>query len=236
MEGAKPSIAEVLAEFLVEQEKRLAPSTFRKYEEVIALLRHSLDSYAHQGLSEGERAFWEERYHKDEEAGSFSNTFGPEKILDNVGEFLGYFMVRKVWASKDLLRAAGTVTKKLAAWLRDHGYATRDDADDAIERGSEAARDLPRAEELAEILRDMIDRSPPARVLEEWEDDYATIRRVGPGEIWFGPPGGKKEVGPVRVPARASELAQVGWDVSVLLLGRTREGWRILELGNVYPN
>lgn len=234
MEIAKPSIAEALAEFLALQEKRLAPSTFRRYEDVTGLLTHSLDSYAHQGLSGPERAFWEERHEKDEDAGSFSNTFGPEKILENVSEFLGYFMIRKVWASKDLARAAGTVTKKLAAWLREQGYATREDADDAIERGAGAAHDLPRAEELGEILRGLIDRAPPARVLEEWEDGYPTISRVGPGELWFGRPGGG-EVGPVRVPARASDLAQAGWDVSALLLGRTREGWRILEFGNVYP-
>jgi hypothetical protein len=36
---------------------------------------------------------------------------------------LGYFMVRKVIAGPSLLRTAGTVTKKLAAWLAAQGYA-----------------------------------------------------------------------------------------------------------------
>ena len=40
--------------------------------------------------------------------------FGPEKIPGNVAEFLDYFMVRKVMCGKDLMRAAGTVMKKLA--------------------------------------------------------------------------------------------------------------------------
>lgn len=34
-------------------------------------------------------------------------------------------MVRKVIPGKDLMRAAGTVTKKLAAWLAEKSYASR---------------------------------------------------------------------------------------------------------------
>lgn len=34
---------------------------------------------------------------------------------------------------------------------------------------------------------------------------------------------------------KASDLAEVGWDVTAHLLGRTRSGWKILEMGNVYP-
>jgi hypothetical protein len=43
--------------------------------------------------------------------------FGPEHILDKVGEFLNYFMVGKVTAGADTLWASGTVMKKLAKWL-----------------------------------------------------------------------------------------------------------------------
>ena len=39
--------------------------------------------------------------------------FGPEKIAENLGEFLDYFMVRKVIAGQELLKASGTVTGKL---------------------------------------------------------------------------------------------------------------------------
>lgn len=37
------------------------------------------------------------------------------------------------------------------------------------------------------------------------------------------------------VPPRAFQLAEVGWAVSAVLLGRTRRGWWILGFGNVYP-
>jgi len=59
-------------------------------------------------------------------------------------------MVRKVIAGRELLRAAGTVTKKLAAWLQENGHISPDEAADASERGATAARDLPRAEELVD--------------------------------------------------------------------------------------
>lgn len=235
MKVAEPTINEALDAFLAEQEERLAASTYRRYAEVIELLRHSLDGYAHQALSKRERAFWEERYDRDEDAGSFCNTFGPEKIPENLGEFLGYFMVRKVSAGKDFLRSTGTVIRKLAGWLEEQGWIDAEEAADARERGAEAGRDLPRAEELAEILWETSERQPPEAILEEWEDDLATIGRVERGSIWFRDFRSGEEVGPVEVPVRASELARAGWTISALLLGRTRRGWRILEMGNVYP-
>jgi len=232
---AEPTINEALDSFLAEQEERLAASTYRRYAEVVELLRHSLDGYAHQALSERERAFWEDRFDRDEESGSFCNTFGPEKIPENLGEFLGYFMIRKVMAGKDLRRSAGTVTKKLASWLEEQGWVDPEEAADARERGADAARDLPRAEELTQILWDCSQAQPPGAILEEWDDDLAEIQRVERGSIWFRDFRSGEEIGPVEVPERASELARPGWTISALLLGRTRRGWRILELANVYP-
>ena len=42
---------------------------------------------------------------------------------------------------KDLMQAAGTVTKKLAKWLAEKGYV--EDTEDAQEQAGEAAKDLP---------------------------------------------------------------------------------------------
>ena len=125
-------------------------------------------------------------------------------------------MIRKVMAGKDLLRAAGTVTKKLASWLAAHGYVTAEDAEDARERGAEAARDLPRADELTELLHWAREDAPPERVLEEWEDVYPVISRVEPGKLWFQGLGDDREIGPVAVPAKASDLAREEWAVSAL--------------------
>lgn len=70
--------------------------------------------------------------------------FGPDKITENLGEFLDYFMVRKVIAGEELLKAAGTVTGKLMRWLGERGYIDAASAAAAGEQAREAARDLAR--------------------------------------------------------------------------------------------
>jgi hypothetical protein len=118
---SEPSIHQVLAEFLADQRSRLAPRTYRNYEYVVELLSDCLNGYAYQSLDEVDRTRWEAAYDAgDEEA--FCRLFGPYQIVGNLSEFLGYFMVRKVIAGQELLRAAGTVTKKLASWLHDQGF------------------------------------------------------------------------------------------------------------------
>ncbi len=42
-------------------------------------------------------------------------------------------------------------------------------------------------------------------------EDHQPITRVEDGRLWFG------DVGPVAVPREASDLAEVGWDVYVVL-------------------
>ncbi len=41
-------------------------------------------------------------------------------------------------------------------------------------------------------------------------------------------------IGPVRVSKKATDLAEVGWSVNIVL-ARLRGEWRIVELGFVYP-
>ncbi len=229
--GPEATIDDVLTEFLAAQEQRLAARTFANYRTVIDLLRHCLNGYGHQYLDEDERARFEAAFDAgDEEA--FVHLFGPEKIAEVVGEFLDYFMVRKVMAGEELLRAAGTVTKKLAKWMAANGYLDAEAAGEAVERGAGAARDLPRAERLSRLLDEHAQRvakdyqrDPDDDVV----DDYYTIERVEPGALWLT--GG---IGPVNVDTTASSLARPGWSV-YLVLSRSPRGWEVLEAGNVYP-
>jgi hypothetical protein len=229
----KPTtIDEALDAFLAEQRKRLSAKTLRNYEDVVSLLRSSLNGYAYQSLDGLEEKRWRKAFDAgDEEA--FTRLFGPEKIVENLGEFLGYFMVRKVVAGRELLRAAGTVTKNLASWLHEQGYISEDERADAVERGGDAARELPRADRLGELLHDEMVKTPPFDPDdipdEDWVEDFLAIERVEPGALWFE--GG---IGPVRVSKKASDLAEVGWSVNIVL-ARLRGEWRIVELGFVYP-
>jgi len=135
------TIDEVLTEFLADQRERLAARTYLRYEDVVGLLRSCLNNYGHQVLNSAEQARFEAAYECDEEA--FVRLFGPNKLVATLPEFLGYFMVRKVMAGDDLLRAAGTVTKRLAKWLEEHGYLDNAMAAEVADRGAEATRDLP---------------------------------------------------------------------------------------------
>ena len=81
--------------------------TFRIY--VVSLLRRSLNGYAYRSLD----GFEEKRYRKAFDAGdeeAFTRPFGPEKITENLGEFLGRFMCAKrvIAGEGQLLRASGT--------------------------------------------------------------------------------------------------------------------------------
>ncbi len=226
------TIDEALDTFLEDQRKRLSAKTLSNYENVVSLLRSSLNGYAYQSLDGLEEKRWRKAFDAgDEEA--FTRLFGPEKIVENLGEFLGYFMVRKVMAGQELLRASGTVTKKLAAWLHEQGYISERQRLEAVERGGDAARELPRADRLGELLHDEMAKTPPLDPEEipdeHWVEDFLAIERVEPGVLWFE--GG---IGPVRVSRRASDLAEVGWGVNIVL-AQLRGEWRIVELGFVYP-
>ncbi len=228
MTEQSPNIREALAEFLAERRARLAPRTYRNYEEVVELLLLCLDGYGYQHLDGADR----ERYEGASDDEAFSNLFGPERIPDVLGEFLGYFMVRKVMASEETLRAAGTVPKRLSRWLGERGLLDEAAVSAMAEQSAEAGRDLPRAARLTDLLYEQsLKANLDARSLgdEDYLEGYLLIDRVEPGALWF-----EGVIGPVKVPAEASELAQPGWSVNIEL-GRKGGTWRILETGYVYP-
>jgi hypothetical protein len=226
------TIDEVLEQFLAEQRQRLSARTFRNYEDVIDLLRHSLESYAYQSLDAAERKRWEAEFEASEDA-AFCRLFGPEKIPDNLSDFLDYFMVSKVIAGQELLKASGTVTSKLMRWLAEQGYIEQESADDASDHAREASRDLPMAERLGMLLYDITDQAPRIDLSElsdeDWIEDYLSICDVEPGKISF-----ERGVGPIEVSREASDLARPGWSIPVTA-ARVGGRWHLLEVGFVHP-
>ena len=221
-------------QFLAEQQGRLAPKTFAQYQRVARLLQHSLNSYAYQSLDKSDSKLFDQLYAaKGSAHREFCDVFGPEHILPNVDEFLGYFMVRKVFAGKGLLRAAGTVTKKLARWLAKKGYVKAEEAEDAAERGGEASRDLPRAEGLASLLRHFAEDQERGDEKNAFEDHF-TLTRVERGRIWLEDLLDGRELGPIAVPEEISSRCKVGWTISGVV-GCPGKQWQIVEAWNVYP-
>lgn len=224
------SIAEALAAFLAEQKDRLSERTYRRYEEVIWLLRDCMNSYGPNSLDQAETKQWEAAYDDDPDA--FVNLFGPDKIPGQLGEFLGWYIVRKAMASQELLKAAGTVTKKLSAWLEATGHISATDAAVMADRAADAAVELPAAEKLGNLLYDQVRRLPnydPDDISDEhWLEDMFMIERVEPGKLWFH---GVEE--PLHIPTAASDLAREGWDITGTI-ARLDGQWRFVEIGNVY--
>jgi hypothetical protein len=78
---AEKTIEVVFDEFLKEQQKRLKPSTMRKYEDIIDLFQSCLDGYAYQYLDKQESALFDRLYNAEgNEHREFCQVFGPEKI------------------------------------------------------------------------------------------------------------------------------------------------------------
>ena len=231
--GDKLTISEVLAEYLRAETSRLAPKTLARYTDVIGLFTHSLNGYAANSLSQFERARFDKHFNAEgEEHREFCDLFGPEHIFENVGEFLNYFMVSKVMAGADTLRASGTVMKKLAKWLAEHDYVSTDDAAFAVEQGTDAARDLPAAEKLSTLLYDLTAGRHEPR--DSDIEGRFSITKIEPGRIWLQDEDDGENYGPILLSEKATKLCRVGWTIS----GAVRKsGSRcvLVEAFQVYP-
>lgn len=227
-----PTIDTALDEFLAARREQLRPGALQDCEDVLELLRDSLNGYAYDSLAGEERRRWQEAFDAEDEA-AFCRLFGPDKLLDHLGEFFGYFMVRKVMADAAFLHSTGTVVADLSRWLGERRYVDPAAVDVAVERAEAAAGDLPRADRLGNLLYEATRLGQPVDVDalsdEDYVEDFLEITRVEPGALWFS-----GDIGPVAVPADAAQFAEVGWSVNIVL-ARTQGAWRVIEVGNVYP-
>jgi hypothetical protein len=238
---AEPTIEQVLEEFLTEQIIKLKPKTASEYRNVIQLFKDCMNGYAYQSLAKADAAFFHKHYNAEgKEHREFCQLFGPDKIIGELGGFLGYFITRKVMAGGDFKRLAGTVTKKLSKWLAEKGYITVKDATSGKEKGTAAAKDLPKAEKVGDILNRSAENvvfNPDALDDADYHDfDHYTIEKIEPGKLWLEvyDETGKNTVGPIAVPKEATALLQEGWDISCAI-ARIRGKWKIVEFANVYP-
>ncbi len=234
---AEPSVRDVL-----ERWRDLAPRprgdrTFTDRDAVADLIASHLDSYAYEHLSKTDRAWWEEAWNADEEAGAFSRLFGPEWIVEMMDGFLGWFLIRKVSASRDDLVAYPVLCRDLVEWLVAEKLVAPKRAADARARATRAAEELPLAGELGDLLYRSSEELELTEFsdIRDWVDQRAEIVRTEPGALWFRSEDGE-EIGAVRVPERAAEIARIGWSLSAASFGRSAEGWHVLEMGNVYPD
>lgn len=224
MPTTEKTIAQIFAQFLADQEARLSTKTVSKYRNIIDLYQTYLESYwpDHDG----------DYNQVTKKGGTYCDTFGPEDILGGYSEFLSYFMPRKVMCGKDMMKAAGTVTKKLAKWLAKKGYVG--DAGHAEERATQATTDLPAAQDVLGLLDDYVGMNAPDNYTDEIQDHF-WIKKIEPGKLWLEPLAMfDKVIGPVPVPKKVTQLCGEMWDISGIAV-KTNRGWRLLEVWNVTP-
>jgi hypothetical protein len=218
------TLSQVFEEFLADQKARISHKTYLKYQSIIDWYKSYLEGY------------WpghDREYDQITKAGgTYCDTFGPEEATAGYSEFLGYFMPRKVMCGRDTMQAAGTVTKKLAKWLAEKGYI--EDTQDDQERAGEAARDLPKASKVLDLLDAYVNETAPARHGGEIEDHF-WIERIEPGKLWLKPlTTGDVVIGPVPVPSKVTDLTRPMWDIGGVV-AKTAQGWRLIEVWNVSP-
>ena len=131
----------------------------------------------------------------------------------------------------DLMQAAGTVTKKLAKWLAEKGYI--EDTENAQERAGAAAKDLPNAQTVLELLNAYCDETAPDRHGGEIQDHFY-IDRIEPGKLWLDPLTSSSVIGPIPVPKQVTALCEPGWDIGGVV-AKVGTGWRLVEVWNVSP-
>jgi hypothetical protein len=213
-EQSEPTIRQALAAFLADTRGRVSATTAQRYELGIELFADCMDGY---GVLDDE-----------DDHRPFCDVAGPKHIPSQVGEFFGWFLVRKVVAPPSAMKACGTAVKQLAGWLGEQGYLDPAVAKAMRARAARGGRDLVRAQELVELLEELQQIHTDA----ETEEGHFDIERVERDALIVSPMGG----GSLRLalPEEALELCEPGWAISGVL-GRRGEGWELIEIWNVYP-
>lgn len=225
------TIREALAQFLAEQTKQLKPRTRRKYEGVIELLQICLNNYGHIYLDKKDDDLFAKLY--KEKQMQFCDIFGPDKIVPIYDEFLDSFMIHKVEAGKDLIKTAGTVTKKLARWLKDKGYISNKEMKTATESAAASTKRLTASKDALNLLQDYVRDNEPLTWSDEI-DGHFRIVKITPGHLWVDNFLTGEHIGRIAVSQEISNSCKTGWVISGSLV-KTRNVWKFLDVWTVDP-
>ena len=159
------TIEDVLEEFLAEQRARLKPRTYGGYEDAIYLFEDCLNGYGHQYLDEEESKLYDKLYMEEET--EFCAIFGPDKIgCSEIGEFLDYFMIRKVACGTDFMKTVGRVMRKFVKWMKEKGYMSEEEYGISGEIVDELKSELPEVSKLSDLIYNYIRNNPPGDIIE----------------------------------------------------------------------
>ena len=149
------------------------------------LFMNFLNGYAHRSLSSDEGILFDHYYNLEGKGHKeFCQVFGPDKILENIGEFVGYFLIRRVMMPGDQMAESARVVAELCKWLLAKNMVPAEDVRNAIEKAERAAQQLPRAEDANRIIWQLAQKCP--QDTQEYVDfGYMTVTRIENDSIWL---------------------------------------------------
>lgn len=225
-----PTIDQVLEEFLAEQEVRLAARTFLQYQAVVDLLRTYIEAY--DGPDDPALVKVVDEAHQRGTEYAWCGLGSPKEIAYTIGHFLGWFMVRKVVAGQDLMRAAGSVTRRLGRWLYEHHYIDETNAEIFQSQAKSLGRALPKATDLRNKLSRWVDGLGGIRSDASYEGDFEIVAITDRGWKLEGVDSALS--GEISVPSELRHGPEVGWRISGVV-ARMSQSFRWVEIWNVYP-
>ena len=227
-----PTISEVLDGYLRTERARLAARTYARDAKVISLLEQSLDTHGWKDLTPEERERFRSRGF-DVKTGDppYCDALGPYYLMVHLPIFLTGAQLRRLGGGPDLPDEVRTVIKKLATWLKTHGYIDALAAKAAKNLAEDAGESSPAMDELARRLEALTQN------VVDHEDDVPgdfEITHIEPEGIWVHDHMDETVYGPLPLPDDVKGLCTVGWVISGTL-GRRDDAYQFVDILNVFP-
>jgi len=224
-------ITDSIETFLDNQQSRLKPNTFEKYNEVMELFKDYLNNSAFLYLDDVDESFYNQEFIENKK--EFCDIFDPNKLNPHhFEEFMDYFIIRKVFATKSLLKATGVTLKKFIKWLYEHHCITEVNFQESFDIIKNLKEELPNVDNLSDLIYKFIENSKYVSYTKS-RGGYFEVTKIEPEKFWLVDEEGHK-VGPVQISNDISTTCKVGW-VICLELGKVTNGWVMISSGNVYP-
>ncbi len=171
---------------------------------------------------------------------SFTEREKPSAMIKYLDRYLRYNLLRELRLSFEQIEYLSYGTYALVEWLGFKNYLSkRDVVEFEFLRDSQLSK-WERAYTAAESIDTAIHKSKALDCTgEEIEFERHDIAEIKDNQIWleiWSPPILPKErhIGPITLPKNVTRLLEKGWIISCALQ-QTKQGWKIVESGNVYP-
>jgi len=218
-------IVKSIGAFLEEISAKYSAKTVRKYGDILGLFQDYLVSY-------GEISYKEDK-HGELILTADTSEFG----FGHVSNFLEWFLIKKVMGPQWMMKAAPTIMQKYFKWLDEKGLLAAGMMGEVLNTTKQAAKDLPRVDQAAELLFNLCDLNSSKYMDTDFDDDdymegYGEVTWILGDKLYLDYEGEK--IGPIQITKEIAGHLKKD-DTVNLVVRRIGKKWVPLEVGNVYP-